>query len=277
MTIPRLLTPLLAALLTLAVSAAQLCAQISVISNSVAERQAVPDESYEGTLLVRNDTDAPQDIKIYKTDYRFFADGRSLFAPPGTTARSNASWVTVSQSRLSIPPRQTVAVGYRVAVPNAAADSLVGSFWSMIMVEGMATESPESPRHAGANARVQMGVKAVVRYGTQVVTHIGGSGAPKIEFAAPKVALARDGGRQLAVDILNVGDRAHRLDITLELVDERGTSVAKVSSKRGLVYPGTSIRQQFDLGRLRPGAYTALVVTDAGDESLFGAQYALRF
>ncbi|HEY0035835.1 MAG TPA: hypothetical protein VGB66_04060, partial [Longimicrobium sp.] len=68
-------------------------AQIAV-SSTVEERSAAPGESYTGTIRVRNTSGRAQEIKAYQTDYSFFADGRTVYAAAGTSARSNARWIT---------------------------------------------------------------------------------------------------------------------------------------------------------------------------------------
>jgi hypothetical protein len=37
-------------------------------------------------------------VKIYQNDYRFDHEGRTSYDEPGTIARSNSSWITMSQS-----------------------------------------------------------------------------------------------------------------------------------------------------------------------------------
>src|SRR4030042_877971 len=43
--------------------------QISVVGDLSQDREAVPGEKYEGSILLRNDESEPQEAKIYQTDY----------------------------------------------------------------------------------------------------------------------------------------------------------------------------------------------------------------
>jgi hypothetical protein len=45
-----------------------LIAQVSVIGDLSQERVVAPGESYDGVILVRNDTNEPQETKIYQTE-----------------------------------------------------------------------------------------------------------------------------------------------------------------------------------------------------------------
>lgn len=245
-------------------------AQISVIGNSIQEREAAAGGAYEGTIRVSNTSAEPREARIYQTDYLFHADGRALYEAPGSQARSNAGWVAVSPSRVVIPAGQTIDVRYVVKVP--VADSLRGSYWSLVMVEGLAP-APETGPADGARVDLQ----ATVRYGVQVVTHIGATGAPTVGFAGAGVSKVTDGTGAMVVDLTNTGDRAARLKLMLEVYTEDGRQIATLQQARGLVYPGSSIRQHFALGALPKGTYKAVLVADAGGDAVFGAQYTLRF
>jgi hypothetical protein len=264
------LSRLLVGALSFAILPISASGQISVRGDAVQERIAGGGTSYEGTISISNAGAEPVDARIFQTDYSFQADGSTGFERAGSTPRSNAVWILLSSSQVVIPAGQTVDVHYRVSVP-AAADSLRGSYWSLIMVEGLPRRS-DTP----ASEPRRLTVETTTRYGVQVVTHIGSSGTPKVDFAAVANSAA-DGARSLNVDLTNVGDRAGRLQLTLEVYAPDGRQIATLRQTRGLVYPGTSIRQRFALGALPAGSYKALLVADAGGNAVFGAQYTLKF
>ena len=247
--------------------------QIAVSSSTVEERSAAPGESYEGTIRVRNTSGRPQEVKVFQTDYSFFADGRTTFGAPGSEARSNARWLSLSPARLTIAPGAEGTVSFRVAVPAATAAK--GSFWSMVMVEPIAAGSDESAQRP-ASRRAEMAIQTVTRFGVQVVTHLADEGERTLSFAPPRASVA-GGVKVLEVDVANTGDRAYRPTLRLELFDAEGRPAGQVESARGLVYPGTSVRQRFELGRIPAGSYDALVVADTGDDAIFGARYRVTF
>jgi hypothetical protein len=247
-------------------------AQIAVLGNSVQEREAAPGQSYGGEILIMNSSDRAQTAKVYQTDYLFFADGTSRYDEPGATPRSNARWLSIGPTLVTVPPGGTVPVRYTVTVP--AGEPLVGTYWSMIMVEGVPKESPESLMIAASSRdRSGLGVQPIIRYGVQVVSQIQHTGTRRAEFAATRLVSSPDGTKALEFDIRNTGERAYRLHVWVELYDERGTLHGRLEQARGLIYPGTSIKQRFDLSRMPPRAYKALIVADTGDEDVFGAQY----
>ena len=94
-------------------------AQIAVVGSTVEERVATAGERYVGTIVVRNLTSQDQPVRIYQTDYLFFADGTSHFNEAGTNARSNARWVTPTVRSLLVPPNSEMTVTTS-STPDAA-------------------------------------------------------------------------------------------------------------------------------------------------------------
>jgi hypothetical protein len=244
-------------------------AQISVLSNTVEERIAGPGERYTGTIIIANASSEPQTARIYQTDYVFAANGTSDFRDPGTTGRSNASWITPQMTRVVVPANGRVVVPYTVAVPQA--DSLRGTYWSTIMVEGATAEAK------AGDSRPAVNLGSVVRYAIQVATHLQLTGTRAVKFIDAGVSRTQDGQASFDVDVQDVGERGYRPTLWVEIYDANGVLQAKAKQSRGLLYPGTSLRQHFALGKLAPGAYKAVLFADTGDEAVIAAQYNINY
>jgi len=243
-------------------------AQISVQGNTVHEHDGAPGAVRMGTIAITNVSATPQLARIYLTDYLFFADGTSRYDRPGSVARSNADWIQIGAQDVTVPAGATIPVNYTIRIP--ATDSLNGSYWSVIMVEGVGAPGPTS--------RTGMGLSTTVRYGVQVVTHLASTGERRLTVKSGKLAPGANGaGVALQLEIENTGQRATRFDITTEVFDSAGTVRSRSQQSRGLTYPGTSLMHKVELGQLTRGAaYRAVVVIDAGGGNLSGAQYTLR-
>jgi hypothetical protein len=220
------------------------------------------------SITVRNLTAEPQPVRIYQTDYRFSADGTSNFDSAGTVARSNAAWVRPSASSITIPPMADIVLNYAVTVP--AIDSLRGTYWSTIMVEGQPRLPPQARRG-------EIGLGSVFRYAVQVATHLPTSGSRKVRLTRQGFLTDSTGARVLDVVVENTGERAYRPNLWVELYDGRGTLRKRIEKQRGLLYPGSSLKQRFDFGAVPAGVYKALVFADTGDETVSAAQYKLTF
>jgi hypothetical protein len=242
--------------------------QIAVIGNAVDEHPAAAGQRYDGTIVVRNLTTQSQPVRIYQTDYMFFADGSSHFDSAGSTPRSNARWVTPGTRSLTIPPSADVTLTYVVQVP--AIDSLRGTYWSAIMVEA----APTAPPVTGAR---QLGIGSVIRYAVQVATQLPDVGARRVRLTKSAFASDTAGTRRLDVIVQNTGDRAYRPNLWVELYDAAGVLRGRLEHQRGLLYPGTSVKQSFTFVSLPRGSYKALFFADTGDDTVVAAQYRLDF
>lgn len=245
---------------------ATLRGQVMVVSGTLDEAGVHPGEAHAGLIRVRNNGTTVQRAQVYQADYRFFADGRSLYEVPGSQPRSNAAWMDLGAGSLTLAPGEEGSIRFEVRVP--ADPSLQGTYWSVVMVETEAAPVPRTGRGVG--------ITPVIRYAVQVATHVGRAAEARLAFQAPRVDAGAGGGRELAVDVANTGDLAERVEIRLDLFEADGTPARRLQASRGLLYPGTSLRQTFDLGHLPPGVYRALVVADTGAEELFGTEYTIR-
>jgi len=246
-------------------------AQLAVLSNLVEERSANPGERYTGRITVKNATGQQQNARIYQTDFRFAADGTSHTDDPGSSPRSNAPWVHPQMTRLSLAPGAQVTVPYSVDVPPG--DSLRGTYWSMIMIEG--TDAPAAA--LAARGAQGIGISSAMRYAIQVATHIAATGNRAVRFDDVNAVKNSDGTGAINLDVVNTGERGYRPTLWIEVYDATGVLRAKGKQVRGLLYPGTSLRQHYDLGMLPSGSYKALIFADTGVEPVFASQFTLVF
>jgi hypothetical protein len=269
---PRLINPrVAAAVLLLAPMLAPARAQVTVLTPTVMERAAARGSRYESSIVVRNLTASTQLVTARVVDYSFQADGTSRYDDPGTQPRSNAAWLTLAPRTLEVPAKQTVTLNYSVQVPQDAA--LAGSYSSMVLV----TAQPRQPVvAAAAQGRANAGITSDLSYGIQVVTHLDGPAAVRFGLEQLVASSRGDSAQVLAVTVRNSGERAQRPIVSLELYTEDGRLITTRKTQRGLIYPGSSVRQTFALSPVPRGAYRALLQVDTGDD-LFALPAAVRF
>jgi hypothetical protein len=250
-------------------------AQIVLVGNAVQEHAGRSGDTYNGTIRVANTGRAAAEARVYLTDYHFTADGRTFYDTPGRLSRSNTRWITFTPSRLVIPAGGESTVAYSITVPSVGADSMGGTYWGMIMVEGVTPEEADKLSSANPGKVPSLSLQVGIRYGVQIVMQLPGGGLPSLEFQNPTM-IPGVSGKELHVDFANSGATAYRPDIRLELYDEAGVLRLSTHSQRGLLYPGCSARQVFKLGDLPAGDYRAVVIADTGGDEVFGAQYRLK-
>ena len=259
----------------LLVCPAAFCAADMAVDELSLEAMAEPGERYGGTIVVRNPGETTGTARVYQTDYMFFSDGSNVYGEPGELDRSNAEWITFGPRLLELPLGASSTIEYVVDVP--ADESLVGTYWSLIMVEEMTGTSPAGDAADGQVEEMKAGVSQVLRYAVQIVTHVRDSGTRTLQFGDKILTVAADGARVLHADVENTGERGLRPFLWVELYDSDGIRLGPYQSERKRLYPGTSVRYSVDLSEAPSGSYQAFVVVDNGDEYAFGAQYGLEF
>ena len=145
-----------------------LSANIIVIGGLTHEKKTTAGEKYTGVISIQNPDNKDQEVKVYQHDYFFKATGEVFYNDPATQERSNAGWISFSPKRLVIPADEIATVHYTITVPQK---EMIGTYWSIIMVENIPEDSAESSN--SDPKEVAVGIRQSFRYGIQMVTHIG--------------------------------------------------------------------------------------------------------
>lgn len=261
----------LAAALVVFAASTPVGAQIMVSSPSVVEQTAHPGGRYTGTIIVQNTSAASQRITARVVDYSFDADGTSRYDNPGTQPRSSARWITLSPRTAEVPAKKSVALAYTIQVP--ASDTLTGSYSSMVLVTTPLQAGDVVRPHGG---RANAGIKSDMSYGIQLATHLGGAAPSRFAMGELTTGTAAGRVRNVGVTVRNTGARAQRPIVSIEIYTDDGTLVASQKAQRGLIYPGSSVRQTFTLPSVPRGSYRALLQTDTG-EDIFAMQARVSF
>ncbi|MBI5207020.1 MAG: hypothetical protein HY934_04430 [Candidatus Firestonebacteria bacterium] len=241
-------------------------AGISVIGELSQKKIVSSGEKSEGIVLLKNTEDNPGKVKIYLTDYLFFADGRSIYGSAGSSPRSNANWISFSPNILDIPANGMATVYYTIQVPED--DSLKGVYWSIIMVEilpNAVIENNNTDKHL-------LGIQTILRYGIQIITNINDSGEQNIKFLDKKLIL-QDNKNVLQLDIENTGEQMLSPVVWIDLYNSFGKNIGRFESSEKRIFPSCSVRHGIDLSIVPKGKYKASIIVDNKNEYVFGAYY----
>lgn len=225
----------------------------------------------EGSIELDNSGAQPCQIRLYQLDYMRAADGSTSYTEPeqGANPRSNAAWVTVAPKLQMLAAREKSAIRYTIQAP--ADDKLVGSYWSVIMIEPVVAEVEKPTAEAD---KVKVAIRTVVRYAVLINVNIGDTGVRAVKFLDKRV-VTEGGKRLLQLDVLNSGERQLTPMIWAELYRPDGTLATRVEDRQRNILPGCAIRSALDLTALPAGPYEAMIVVDNGDDNVFGARYSL--
>ncbi|MFK7933366.1 MAG: hypothetical protein AB8G22_07640 [Saprospiraceae bacterium] len=222
-------------------------------------------ENYRGSIQIRNSGNADQDVKLYLRDYRFHHNGDAFYDEPNYHERSNTDWITLTPTLVTLKPYEERTIFYEINVP--AEVKLDGTFWSVIMVEGI--------KDLGKTASGGVSINTQVRYAVQVATNMGETGTRELEFIGAEIKKLPDATKRLFVNVENKGERLLQPTMQVEIFDEGGNSVGQFTADRRKVYPETSTRFFVNLPQLPIGKYQALLLADCSDEDVFGINVEL--
>ncbi|MFM9945399.1 MAG: hypothetical protein ACKVQB_09235 [Bacteroidia bacterium] len=219
-------------------------------------------ELYKGVIEVSNTESVAQTVKLYQTDYTFSSNGSADYGAPGLLKRSNAKWIELGENMFTLGPLEKRVINFQILVPKN--DSLNGSYWSVIMVEGL--QPPDTTKPTG-----QFNIKTVTRYGVQIITTAGTDGKRELIFNSNNV-VKKEEKRLLVVDIENTGEFMFETLLVCELYDEAGKTTKLTTAYRKKLYPNTSALFEIDITSMPIGKYNALLLADCEDDEAFGMQ-----
>lgn len=241
-------------------------ANIVVLNGLTHENRGQPGETYRGTIQIQNIGKREKSARIYLKDYWFSYAGESKHDPAGTMERSNAKWITYNPELLTLDSNEIATIDYEIKIPDN--DSLIGTYWSVIMVEGITI-----PDTSTINSGVK--INTAIRYAIQIITNIGNSGISDLQFLG--IELGRENENNiLNVTIKNIGERILRSEMSLELFDESGNSFGVIKSDRRKTFPGTSAKATLILKDIKPGNYKGILVADCGEDRMFGTNLSIE-
>ena len=241
-------------------------ANVLIMNGLTHEHQALQGEVKDGVIQLKNIGDSPRSVQIYQRDYWYWYTGENRHDEPGTLPRSNANWIDINPVFVTLQPDESATIEYTISVPEN--DTLTGTYWSVIMVEGI--NPPDT-------TATEQGIKinTVIRYAIQVITNIGDTGQRSLSFLNFNLA-EYDHITELTVDIENTGERLLRPEVSVEVYNSDGEEAGVIKADKRKIYPGTSARIVLDLSKLDIGLYSGILIADCGDDYVFGSNLSLE-
>lgn len=226
-----------------------------------------PGDTLRGEIRLHNSEGIDQEVKIYQTDLLYNFEDYTFYDEPITHERSNASWIQYSPKTVIVKANENRFIQYEIIIPKL--DTLQGTYWSILMIEGVNSIDPEKSG--------ELNINTVTRYAVQMVSEISNKGKGELTFLNP--TLITEGDKLfLAVDIVNTGQHYIAPDVSIELFDGDGQSVKKITAPKKGLYPKTSARFRLNLeGIAGEQTYQSLIIADGKNEDVFGIEYVLYF
>ena len=239
---------------------------IEIIGSATHKHSGIQGDTYTGVITMRNLADTDQEVRIYQTDFLYNWEGQSFYDEPISHNRSNAGWIEYSPKFIILKAQETQNIQYEVKIPEN--DSLTGTYWSLLMVEGV---NPIDPDKEG-----QLNIRTTTRYAIQIVTNIGNTGIGELLFMQPTLTVE---GNKLFLDVImeNIGERLISPEVSAEFFDETGKSVKVFEAPINGMYPTTSALFRFKIEGIEPDkTYQVLIIADGGNDDVFGLETTLN-
>lgn len=238
---------------------------IVILNGLTHESTALPGETYRAQIEVQNVAEVQKSVRIYIKDYWYNYKGESRHDEPGTLERSSGNWITLQSDLINLAPQERTFVNVEVKVPEG--ENVYGTFWSVVMVEGITP--PDTSQSTGVS------INTALRYAVQIITNIGNTGSSNLKFAG--MNLAKDEKSSVVQVILeNTGERLLRPEVSIELFDGNGASVGTITADPRKTLPGTSIIVNLVLEGIKPGTYSGVLVADCGGDNIFGTNVSFE-
>jgi hypothetical protein len=241
-------------------------ASIVVLNGLTHENMAQTGETYRGVIQIQNAGKSERSVRVYQRDYWFSYTGESKHDDAGTMVRSNADWINYNPEIMTLDSSEVATINFEVKIPES--DSLKGTYWSVIMVEGI---TPPDTSQIESGVRIN----TAIRYAVQIITNIGNTGVSDMQFLGLELTRQND-QNMLYVAVENTGERILKPEMNLELFDESGNSVGVITSDQRKTLPGTSIMSSLVLKGIKPGNYKGVLVADCGEDRLYGTNLSLE-
>ncbi len=227
----------------------------------------VQGQVYKGEIKVHNSDKFDQDAKVYQKELLYNYKGYTFYDDPTTHNRSNANWIKFSPKMIRLKGGETVYIQYEVSIPKH--DSVIGTYWSVLMIEAV---NPIDPNQPG-----QMNINTLTRYAVQMITEVPDPNKGKLVFMEP--ILLKEGGKVfLGVDVENTGTHYINPEVSIELYNDKGESLKVIKANKKGLFPSTSNRFKFDLEGIPSGkTYKAVIVAAGANDDVFGLEYTLYF
>lgn len=217
-------------------------------------------ETIEATVMVRNNSQSPLQLRVFAADFDQKWDGGHETSAAGTHERSCAERLQIVPDALSVPAGVSQPVSIRMLPGPESAETC----WSLVFIE-----SPP-PEGSGYRAGLRIGVKV---YGLSA----GGSESGEITEASVEDSGEESRDRVLQFTVANRQTWPILARGTVEVRDFDGESRATVLVESFSVLPDHERRVEVPLhADLAPGRYLAIPVLEYGSEGLMGAQVSFR-
>jgi len=215
-------------------------------------------ETVTQTITFGNSSDKPLSFITRQQDWDRDSLGVKKYYEPNSRPSSNAKWITLSASSVTIPPGGSKQVIVSLSIP-ADAKKLTNSMLFFTQVKEQQPKQSE---------KMSIGITVLLEVGVQVYYTPAGLKPGELEFMAFEdkgfVTNGAEKTRRLALKINNTGAINKDASIRFELTNKTTGEEIKIEPKIIAMLPNTVQWVMIDLPANLKGDFLAVALIDAG-------------
>lgn len=222
-----------------------------------------PGQNGQMMLNIKNHVDKKKTYSLVLSDWEVNEDGDVTYLPAGTSDKSCADWITISQPFFELQPNESKKVALIMRVPDDP--KAQATKWTMLFVQ----EAKEQNETMSADKSTKAGITVNPSVGVYVFQ----SPASYNNSAATISNLRNlEKGKTVAVDVKNIGDALIQGKVYLIISDMQTAEETQLEPREFTVLPG--VKKVINLSLpddMAPGLYTLTAVLDySPDKDLEG-------
>ncbi|ASK32759.1 hypothetical protein CEY12_12575 [Chryseobacterium sp. T16E-39] len=223
---------------------------------------------YKGKIALQNTGSTSQNVKIFLQDFSYQSNGSIYYTTPHTNEKTNADWIKLNTTFLTLKAKEKTEVFYEITIPNNL--TMAGSYWSVIIVEPVEDIKPSDSKQ-GVN------ITSIVRYAIQIITDYDSEKVkPDLKFESIKID-KEEGKRILKIAIANHGVIYCKSSASVEIYNRKsGEKVGTFSTQAMGLLPQTSKLFPIDISKMPPDKYNAVIIATDEDENAFALNVELE-
>ncbi|WP_436831334.1 COG1470 family protein [Parapedobacter sp. DT-150] len=218
-----------------------------------------PGQTATQLLTFTNRSDGDMTFSASIKDWQRDTLGRKIYFPAGELAQSNAGWLRLSASTITLNPGETKTVSVTLSVPE---NGFSGLTHSMVFFTQVKEQEPIS------ETKSRLGVNVLLEVGIQVYNRPLGLAAGELAFLAFEdqgiVTTPTDTTRQMAVKIKNRGQVNRDAHVRFELTDMGTGEEIPVNTTAIAMLPDAEQWVYVQLPSHLKGKFLAIAILDAG-------------
>ncbi len=216
-------------------------------------------QSSTQTVYVLNNTDKPQQFKLYTEDWSRDSMGGHLYMPAGSFPQSCARWVSLNKEFLELQPGESTDFLVKLQIPDSSS-SVTEMKWTMLFIESTAEKAVPS-KSTGFDTKVNN----ITRVGVHIVQT-----PPNIiekELKLISFSKVQDSVNRFRIICKNTGKIQFDCKSYLELSSVGTNEKTTINKNSFPLFPNQIRYSDFVLpATLVKGRYTVVGVIDGGDD-----------